>query len=217
MNCRALFQAISQLRIATTLLSGWPRNRGSIPGRRKRQKSSCILHRVQTGFRIHPTSYTKDTGATSPGVKRSWSLKLTTHFNLLPRLRMLEAILALQPSQLSTGTTSPCLFPSISWNMIGGTEENHDTSQDSRYPGRYLNRTPPPRIQVRNIAGSLVNSKSIRLVATIRLIVCSKYLCGYVTPRARNHTEIRSCVFKKIFGIMILVPTVSWISNVVIF
>jgi hypothetical protein len=48
--------------IVTRLLAGWPRNRGSIPGR-----DFSLPHNVQTGIGAHPAFYTMGTGGPSAG------------------------------------------------------------------------------------------------------------------------------------------------------
>jgi hypothetical protein len=60
---------------------------GSIPGRGKR---FSVLYSVQTGSRPHPASYPMNTWGFSPGGKSSWGVKLTTHFNPVPKSRMVE-------------------------------------------------------------------------------------------------------------------------------
>jgi hypothetical protein len=56
----------------------------SSPGRVKN-----ILHIVQTGSDVQPTSYSMGTGDSSPRVKRR-DVKLTTHLELVPRSKNVD-------------------------------------------------------------------------------------------------------------------------------
>jgi hypothetical protein len=51
-------------------------DRGSIPGREKKDFSSSVC--VQTGSAAHSASHAMGTGVLSPGVKHGWGLTLTT-------------------------------------------------------------------------------------------------------------------------------------------
>jgi hypothetical protein len=51
-----------------------------------------LFHVVQTGSGVHPTSYRKGTGGSFPGAKAAGDVKLTTHFQLVPRSRKCRSI-----------------------------------------------------------------------------------------------------------------------------
>jgi hypothetical protein len=53
------------------------------------RRAFYLLH-VQTGSRIHPTSYPMDTGGSFPRRQKGSGLKLNIRFNLLARLQMTE-------------------------------------------------------------------------------------------------------------------------------
>jgi hypothetical protein len=55
-------------------------------------------HRVHTGSRAHPASYSIGTGSCFYGVKSAGRYKLTTYLHLVPRLRMSGAISPLPTS-----------------------------------------------------------------------------------------------------------------------
>jgi len=51
--------------------------------------------RVQTGFRAHPASYPMGIRGLFPWAQSSLGMKLTTHLDLMPRLRLHGAVLPL--------------------------------------------------------------------------------------------------------------------------
>jgi hypothetical protein len=65
-------------------------------------RQSSVLHIVQTCPGVNTASYPIDTGGFAPRKQSGWSMKLTTHFHLVPRSRMTF--------------TSPYVF--IAWHLI---------------------------------------------------------------------------------------------------
>jgi hypothetical protein len=49
-----------------------------------------VLYTVQTSFEAHPDSYTMDKGGSFPEGKAARGLKLTVHFHLMQRSKMME-------------------------------------------------------------------------------------------------------------------------------
>jgi hypothetical protein len=74
--------------VGTRLRAGQPRERGSIPSRKK---SLYVLQIMHTAFGVHPASYVTDKKSLPKG-KAGRCVTLTILLHLVPKLRLREAI-----------------------------------------------------------------------------------------------------------------------------